>query len=224
MLAHLTLSGVIIVLTLLGFAVVAAFLYFERSVALRRAHIDETDFIEGIFNSLGRGAIREALLLCDETPGPVARLAAIAIHHRDTPAQQMEAELNHAGLIEISRMERRISVLTSIAQIAPIIGLLGTVLAIFEALLFMERQTPFWQESDAVRCLASGVGTTVMGLLVAIPSYFGMNLLSNKIEKLIVSMGRVRSDLLARIGTFAETKEAVASAGDNPLKTSKTNE
>jgi len=199
MFANLTLSGILILVVLLAFGAVAAFVYVERVLTLRRAHIDETDFIGGIFNSLRRGATREALALCDETPGPVAHLASIAIRLRGAPAAQLESELNQAGNVEISRMERRVSSLANIAQTAPLLGLLGTVLAILDALFMMQKQAPFWIEADAVRCLVSGVTTTAAGLLIAIPSYFGMNLLSNKIEKLIVSMGRARADLIARM-------------------------
>jgi len=199
MLANITLSGILILATLFLFGAAAVYIYTERVLALRRAHIDETDFIEGIFNSLQRGAVREALTLCDETPGPVAHLAEIAIRLREAPAAQLESELNQAGNVEISRMERRVHALANIAQTAPLLGLLGTVLAILDALFMMQKNAPFWVEADAVRCLVSGVTTTAAGLLIAIPSYFGMNLLSNKIEKLIVSMGRARADIIARI-------------------------
>ena len=211
-LSNLTLSGVLILFAIFALAFGAAFVFFERAVALRRAHIDETDFVEGIFNSLGRGAIREALAICDETPGPVAHLTAVAIRRRELPAAQLASELEQAGFVEISRMERRVSVLTHIAHTAPLIGLLGTVLAILDALLSMNRDSPFWLESDAVRCLASGVSTTAAGLLVAIPCYFGMNLLANKIEKLIVSMKRARADLLARLEFHSTAENNVINA------------
>ena len=205
--ASLTLSGLLILIVLLAFGAVAAFIYIERVLALRRAHIDETDFIEGIFNALKRDATSEALAICDETPGPVAHLASIAIRLRGAPAAQLESELSQAGNVEISRMERRVSALANIAQTAPLLGLLGTVLAILDALFMMQKQSPFWVEADAVRCLVSGVTTTAAGLLVAIPSYFGMNLLSNKIDKLIVSMDRARADLVTRLDTHETNKQ-----------------
>jgi len=199
MLSHLTPSGIAILICIILLGAAAMTVFLERSVSLRRAHIDEADFIGGILNSIGRGAIREALALSDETPGPVARLAAVAIRRRGITAEQLGSELDQAGFVEISRMERRVSVLATIAQTAPLLGLLGTVLAILEALLFMRGNAPFMLEADAVRCLGSGAATAAAGLLVAIPSYFGMKLLANKIEKLIVSMGRARADLISHL-------------------------
>ena len=206
MLETLTTSGIAVLLCILALGAAAAVVFLERAAALHRAHIDETDFIRGVFNTVERGAIREALTLCDETPGPVAHLAAIAISQRGAPAGQISETLLQAGRVEILRMERRVGLLGTIAQTAPLFGLLGTALAIFDGLLMMRRSAPFWLDADAVRCLASGLSTTIAGLLVAIPSFLGMKLLASKIEKLILSMDRARIELQMRLAGREKTE------------------
>ena len=116
---------------------VALVVFLERALHLHRARIDETDFLQGIFNTIRRGNVAEALTLCEEAPGPVPRLLAIAIRRRDSPRQMLVDELEQAGRAEISRMERRLSILALVAQITPLMGLLGTVLGILEALVAM---------------------------------------------------------------------------------------
>ena len=99
MLEQLTISGIAVLICILVLGIGAAAIFFERAAALQRAHIDEIDFIRGIFNSVGRGAIREALTICDETPGPVAHLASVAISSLGQPAAQISDSLEQAARV-----------------------------------------------------------------------------------------------------------------------------
>jgi biopolymer transport protein ExbB len=104
----------------------AAFLvYIERSLHLHRARIKFDDFLKGICNILRRQNIDEALAICDETPGPVSYIVRAAILHRAEGREGMRAAIHDAGTAEISRMERRLVVVATVAQLAPLMGLLG---------------------------------------------------------------------------------------------------
>ena len=191
----LTLGGPVLWI-ILAFGVLALGVFLERSLQLHRDRVDATDFLQGIFKSLRRGNAAEAAAICDETPGPVARLASLAIRRKDSPRDRLERELADAGAAEIARMERRLSLLPLVAQIAPLLGLLGTVLGILRALLFIRGQIPLMQTADVADGLILGAVTTAAGLIVAIPAHVGFNVLAVKIERLVLDMRDASSELL----------------------------
>ena len=103
-----TLAGgpVFGLLVLLG--CVAVILFANRLLSLRRAQIDYMDFVRGVSNVLARGNVDEALVLCDETPAPVARVVAAAIRHRDGSARVLREAVDTTGRAEVSRLEGRL--------------------------------------------------------------------------------------------------------------------
>ncbi len=192
---YIVLGGPVLwVIVVLGAMALSVFL--ERSLHLHRARIDETDFLQGIFNTIRRGNVAEAITLCEETPGPVARLISTAIKRRQSSRQQLMDELDQAGRAEISRMERRLSVLSLIAQVAPLLGLLGTILGILAALISMKTAAPFISADSVTDGLITGAITTAAGLMVSIPCFMGFNVLVVKIDRLVLDMRHACSEAL----------------------------
>ena len=175
----------------------AAFAVFvERALHLHRARIKSEDFLKGIFNILRKRNITEALTICEETPGPVACVMRTAIVHRHDGKDVLRSALEDASLAEVSRMERRLVVIVTVAQIAPLLGLLGTVLGIVESLLVMKQQLPFLQAMDIMDGLMRALLTTAAGLTVAIPCYVAFNLLVLKIDRIVLDIDRAGSETL----------------------------
>jgi biopolymer transport protein ExbB len=179
--------------------------FIERALHLHKARIRADDFLRGIMNILGRGNVDEALTIADETSGPVAQLARVAILHRRYPNEEMRAKLNETIAAETSRMERRLIVIATIAQIAPMLGLLGTVLGLLNSLRNVETTLPFVLWADATSGLYMALINTAMGLIVAIPCYAGFNMLVIKIDRLILDMDRASSELV----TFLTQPEVI---------------
>lgn len=182
---------------ILALGVIALGVFLERSLQLHRERIDATDFLQGIFNALRRGNESEAAAICDETPGPVARLASLAIRRRGASRDRFEKELAEAGAAEISRMERRLSLLPLVAQTAPLLGLLGTVLGMFRA--FQGVGGDILVSAKPV-VLAQGVSlaliTTVAGLLVAIPCMAFYAWFRRAAERRVAELECLSSDLV----------------------------
>ena len=181
---------------------VAAFLVFvERSLHLHRARIKADDFLKGIFNILRRHNITEALAICDETPGPVAYIVRRAIQQRAERKEDIRSAVDDASMAETSRMERRLVVIATVAQIAPLLGLLGTVLGMVEALLAMQLEAPLIQSADVLGGVMRALVTTAAGLMVAIPCYAAFNLLVIKIDRIVLDMERAASEIVAFLST-----------------------
>jgi len=113
---------------LLATSAVALAIFINRVLQYHREQINTTEFLNGVRNVLKRDNAVEALAICDATPGPVARLVKVAILNRDRGREGVRAALEDAGAWEVPRLEQKLNVLATIAQIAPLMGLLGTVL------------------------------------------------------------------------------------------------
>ena len=105
--------------------------------------------------------------------------------------------VDEAGRSEIAGMERRLVVIATVAQTAPLFGLLGTVLAMIRAALVMSRQAPLVQSQDIITWLLQALVTTAAGLMVAIPCFIGYSFLVTRIEKIVLDMERAASEILA---------------------------
>ena len=136
MLPHFLDGGPMIWLILATSAVALA-VFMERLLRYHREQINSTAFLNGVRNVLKRDNVVEALAICDATPGPVARLVKVAILNREKGREGVREALEDAGSLEVPRLEEKLNLLATIAQIAPLMGLLGTVLGfikIFQAI------------------------------------------------------------------------------------------
>lgn len=181
---------------ILAMGVVALGVFAERSFQLRRERVDVRDFLAGLANALVRGNAREALALCEETPGPVARLARLAIQRRDEPEPRLEAALADAARAETAHMERRVSILDALARAAPLAGLAGTLDGLLRSLLAYRAALPLADPAGIVDGLVVGVATTLAGLAVAIPAQLAHHALRLRIERLSLDLREARSECL----------------------------
>jgi len=183
------------VIAALGF--VAFCVYVERSFKLHQIRIRADDFIKGVINILSRNNITEALEICEDTRGPVAYIVRTAIQHRHSAKDDLVRTLEDASQGEISRMERRLVVIATVSQITPMLGLLGTVLAIMDGVLGMQSESPLIHSAHFMDSMLMALTTTAAGLIVAIPCYAAFNLLVIKIDRIVLDMERSRSEILA---------------------------
>lgn len=207
-------QGGVVLWIIAALGVAALVVFVERSLHLHRARIKSDDFLKGILNILRRDNISEALTICEETPGPVAYIVKTAILHRGDNREGLRAAVEDASLAEISRMERRLVFIATAAQIAPLLGLLGTVLGMVASLLVVQLQGPLVQSSDVIGGLMKALVTTAGGLCAAIPCYAAFNVLVVKIDSIVLDMERAASEMTAFLkAPGAADGEAAATNG-----------
>src|SRR3954470_955773 len=127
----LKMGGMMIWMILFASAV-AVVVFIQRVLHYHRAQINSMEFLNGVRNVLKRENIVEALSICDATPGPVARLVKVAILNRERGREGVRESIEEAGLMEVPRLEEKLNVIATLAQIAPLLGLLGTVLGLLK--------------------------------------------------------------------------------------------
>jgi biopolymer transport protein ExbB len=166
------------VLLVLGFF--CLMLFIERVLFLHRGQIKSMEFISGIKNILDKRRIVEAMTVCEETPGPVAAVVKAALLHAGEGADKMRFHVQEAALVELPALERRLGSIAAVAQVAPLVGLLGTVLGMVTTFVAFERDyasasilaTGMWQ---ALLCAAGG-------LLLAIPAHLAHHFLNGRVR------------------------------------------
>ena len=171
---------------LLIMAVAGLVLFAERVLYLHRGQIRSTAFVEGIKNILEKRRVMEALTVCEETPGPVAAVVKAALLHVHEDETKMRFAVQEAGIVEIPALERRLGSIGAIAQVAPLVGLLGTALGM--ATTFYAFMTGGAEYATA-RALADGMWqallVTIGSLSLAIPAHLGYHFLSGRVRSIV---------------------------------------
>lgn len=174
----------------------ALVVFIERVLHCHRAQINSTEFLNGVRNVLKRDNVVEAISICDATPGPVARLVKTAILHRDKGRERVREAVEEAGLTEVPQLEERLNLIATIAQIAPLLGLLGTIIGFMEMFRQMQEAGLYMH----VEQLAHGVWKALIcagaGIAVAIPAHAGYNYLVSRINKIVLDMERAAGEIV----------------------------
>ena len=183
----MTFTGSAVFWILLALALVALVTYFERLFDLRRAQVDYQDFLKGAFNVLDAGNADEALAICEDTAAPVAQVAAAAIRSRGGSAQSIRNAVDSQGRAAVGRLDRRLAVLAIIAQIAPLIGLLGTVIGFIKTVLAANAQAVV-SRADLFTGAMEALVSAAAGLAVAIPAVVMYGSLRVRLDRTVVEL------------------------------------
>jgi len=188
-------GGPVIWLILIA-AATAAVVFIERALFCHRSQINSAEFLNGIRTVLKRDNVVEAVSICDATPGPVARLVKAAILNRDKGRERVREAVEEAGLVEVPRLEEKLNLLATIAQIAPLLGLFGTIIGFIDVFAQIQQAGLYahlellahgiWR---ALICAACGIG-------LAIPAHAGYNYLVSRVNKIILDMERAATEIV----------------------------
>ncbi len=175
---------------------IALVIFLERLFHLHRAQIKIDDFLYGITTNLKRGNNLEAIAICDQTPGPAAHLVRTAILNAEEQKPDLIQAIQQAGIKEIPRLEQHTTLLITLAQVLPMLGLLGTVLGLLTMLTRLQQGSPLAEIGDLSGGLWSALLTTAAGLTTGIPAYAGYHFLISRIESIALDMEQASSEII----------------------------
>jgi biopolymer transport protein ExbB len=199
---------------------VVAFAVFARKlVEVRALGLRDTSFVAPALERVRAGDYRGAAARCESAKHPAARVLAAAAETIERRPERAEAEAYRVGSLALQRIESHISVLSFIATVAPLLGLLGTVLGMVD--LFMGLQGSGLSHLDPAR-LSAGIWkallTTAAGLAVAVPTMAAHAYLASRTDRLRLQM----SDAIQRVLT--EAPAAPGSAAPDATESNETGE
>ena len=196
LLAH---GGLVLWLIVLVSAV-AVVVFIERFLHFHTAQINSIEFLNGVRTVLKRDNVVEALSICDATPGPVARLVKAAILHREQGRDRVREAVEEAGLTEVPRLEEKLNLLATIAQISPLLGLFGTIIGFINMFQTLQHQGPYVAANGDAFSLAYGIWSALIcaaaGIGVAIPAHAGYNYLVSRVNKIVLDMERAAAEIV----------------------------
>jgi len=179
---------------------IGAGIIVERWLTLRRARVNTGTLMNRVRQSLRGGEVGRALDICDETPGPVARMLKEGVLRAGASRELIRETVESAGKSELYKLERGLDSLATVAGVAPLLGFLGTVTGMIRA--FMDIQSLGGQVNANV--LAGGIWealvTTAAGLTVGIPALIFYNWLVGKVRHFVFEMERSSMELLDLLG------------------------
>lgn len=192
-----TSSGNIILLFIGCCSLLSLTIFIERLIYIRKAEGDSDSLLIALKAHIEQGNITEAIKSCDDIDGAVARILKTGLTRHHMTRDHIENSMQVKGLAEIADLERNAKILSIIATVAPLLGLLGTTIGFIQAFAEM-------RQSGLVDISTSGLGSaleyalisTAAGLVVAIPTLIGYNYLISRIERLVLEMRITSSEIV----------------------------
>jgi biopolymer transport protein ExbB len=213
----LLISGGIVLLAIVLLSVYAVYLFLVRFFKLAKERLDTDELMARVNAAVRDRDLDLALDACEQHGGPVARVLQSALLRLPYGRQAVEAAFAEASLLEEQSLTRGLRPLATIAQVAPLLGLLGTVTGMIIA---------FGEISVAGTgnpgLLAGGIGqalvTTAAGLIVAIPVLIGQNYLASRVDSILIEIDRRREELMANVvqAVAARKEPSVADVAEAP--------
>ena len=170
--------------------------FLERLLYYHRAQINASEFMAGVRTVLKNDNVVEAVAICDATPGPVARMAKLGILNREQTHDRLKELLDDHSRAEVPRLEKRLNMLGTIAQIAPLLGLLGTVLGFIQIFQGVWLKGNWVLANDLAGGIWQGLVCMALGLAIAIPSTIAFNYLVGRKDDIALDIEKSNAELL----------------------------
>ncbi len=172
-----------LVLLIVSFA-----LFLERYLYYYRSHIDTHEFLRGIFNIARNNKITEAVAICDSKPYPVSAVVRAVITHFDQGEPKARHAADEAYMTELPKLRRGLKVLACLGNIAPVLGLLGTLLSLMSIFDKISQEGHFVPTTELAGDVKSALLTTALGLIVAMAVHLFSFVLAQKMENIVGDM------------------------------------
>ena len=172
-------------------------IFIERFLHIKKSEVDTNALIIALRKSIQQGNIGDAIHCCERMKGTVSNIikAGLSKHHRGKA--DIESAMEVAGLIEIAQLEKNAKILSIIAHISPLVGLLGTVLGFIQA--FAEMRMSGLVDISATRigeAMEYALVSTAAGLVDAIPSILAYNYIVNRVEGFVLEIQTASSEIV----------------------------
>lgn len=165
---------------LLAASALGVVVFVERRLTYHRVQINTTALLGGLKNVLSQNNLVEAIGICDATPSPTARVVKTVLENHQLAREEVKEILEQQGSEEVARLEQRLGVLATLGQVAPLLGLLGSVLG------FMETGETVITDHHAH--FAGAMMPLALGLAVGVPCFVGYNHLVAVVGSIVIDM------------------------------------
>ncbi len=191
-------------------SVIVVWFSIERMVVLRRGRVIPRPFVKRFFEHVEQGKVdaKGAIKLCDENASPIAMIFIHGLKKWGKPSVEVEQAIIDGGERQMSQLRAHLRVLNGAATVAPLLGLLGTVVGMIDSFNSIATSDSMGKSAE----MAGGIGlallTTAVGLLIAIPALIMYMYFSGRVDALVMEMDGYGQDLVDQISAEAIAEQA----------------
>jgi biopolymer transport protein ExbB len=204
------IQGGIFMWPILLFSLIALAVIIERFIVFHRAKVNVNEFLTKVRKALlVNRNVKEAIKVCEQYRGPVASVTKAGLLRYGHDRVDIEKTIENAALYELDRLERRLSVLATTANVEPMLGFLGTVSGMIKS--FGTLATSGLSNPGAVAAgISEALITTAAGLIIAIPAQIAFNYFTTKVTRYVRDIETASNMLLE---TFIEMESKGGGTG-----------
>ena len=203
-----------LVWVLLGLAFVGAVCVVERMFFFHRARMNVSDLLVGLEHHIGRRAFAEALHEAARVPGPIARVAHAALLRYYLSRADLRDVVKEAGQLEVPRIEKNLRVILGTALLAPLVGILGTMLGMLETFQKLSEQGGVSGPAELSSGVFTALITSVLGLTVAVPMYLFYLYFLGRSKRLVHRIERAGIEMVHMLADAREEEEFAPFRGE----------
>ncbi len=201
---------------LLFCSILALAIVIERWWAFMKAKINVGEFLAKIRKALVvNRSVRDAVKICEQYQGPVASIMKAGLLKHGQPKEDIEKTIENAALFEMGRLERRLVVLATIANVAPLLGFFGTVTGMIESFDVLAQQS-LSNPGAVANGIKEALTTTAGGLFVAIPVQILYNFFISKVNQFVRDIETAANMLLETFGEMQRADQGGAAGPTTP--------
>lgn len=180
-------KGGILMIPILACSVIGLAVFFERAWTLRRARTLPRDLVHRAEELVRRGNIEEAMALCRRCGSPLAQVIQTALKNAGLGRDAVKEAVQEVGRREAAHLERWVGVLGTVANIAPLLGLLGTVSGMIKAFTVISVQG-VGDPGSLAGGISEALITTAAGLTVAIPTFVAYRYFLGRVDRIVLEL------------------------------------
>jgi len=190
------LKGGPILWIILALAIPVLAIVVERLLYFRRIATDEDKLFARVKTAVEKGHFDEALAICDTVEAPLGGLIRAGIENRTLPEAELKEAVRDAAVKELPQIEHTIQAVNVIANISPLMGLLGTVSGIISSFNILGQFGAVSDPSVLAKGISEALLTTAAGIVIAVPSMVAYAWLSGKANAVIGRLEGQANDLV----------------------------
>ncbi|MBC8185199.1 MotA/TolQ/ExbB proton channel family protein [candidate division KSB1 bacterium] len=205
-------QGGIVMIPLILSSILVVAIIIERSFVLRKKKILIPEIVNVIETIKKPEDVHLAISICQKKKGAFSSIVQLGLENKSLPKFELKELITDQGRQEVRTLEKGLVILETVAGIAPLLGLLGTVIGMIKVFDVISQQG-----LGQTQALSGGISqaliTTVIGLSIGIPSLVVYNYFTDKAENLIMDIEKFTTQLLRKLSTFHAASNAESSSG-----------
>lgn len=194
---HDNLFANIVMVAVLLLGVLSLYIFLERLFYINRMlKTSDRNLMNNVEDQLRQGRTDAAAEYCERQNSPEGRILSKGVTRVGRPVSDIVSAMENQSQIEVAKLEKNLNLLAAIPSLAPMLGLLGTVIGIIMAFFNMANAEGSFSPKTLSTGIYTALGQTATGLAVAIPANFFYNYLLTKIDTFVLKVQNLSADFL----------------------------